>query len=66
VDWRAPLTRALAERHGAAEPAAIGLEVKVAAALDCMALAVSHWVAVNGEADLLDLLSEAFTALSGA
>jgi hypothetical protein len=65
ADWRAPLTRALAERHGAAEPIPIGLSVKVAAALDCMALAVSYWVAVDGEADLVDLLGEGFTALRG-
>jgi AcrR family transcriptional regulator len=65
ADWRAPLTRALAERHGVAEPIPIGLSVKVAAALDCMALAVSHWVAADGEADLVDLLREGFAALSG-
>ena len=65
ADWRAPLTRALAERHGAAKPIPIGLSVKVAAALDCMGLAVSHWVAVDGEADLVELLREGFAALSG-
>ena len=37
----------------------------MAAALDCMSLAVSHWVAVDGEADLVDLLREGFTALRG-
>ena len=65
ADWRAPLTHALAERHGAADPIPIGLAVKVAAALDCMGLAVSHWVAVDGEADLVELLREGFAALSG-
>jgi AcrR family transcriptional regulator len=65
ADWRAPLTRALAERHGVAEPIPIGLAVKVAAALDCMGLAVSYWVSVDGEADLVDLLREGFAALSG-
>jgi len=67
ADWRAPLTRALAERHGAGagKPIPIGLAVKVAAALDCMGLAVSYWVAVDGEADLMDLLTEAFAALQG-
>ncbi len=65
-DWRTPLTRALAERHGAPpEPAPIGLSVKVAAALDCMGLAVSYWVAADGEVDLVDLLREGFTALGG-
>ena len=65
ADWRAPLTRALAERHGVAGPIPIGLSVKVAAALDCMGLAVAHWVAVDGEADLVDLLREGFAALGG-
>jgi AcrR family transcriptional regulator len=64
-DWCTPLTRALAERHGVTEPIPIGLAVKVAAALDCMALAVSHWVAVDSQADLVDLLREGFAALTG-
>ena len=65
ADWRMPLARALAERHGIAEPIPIGLSVKVAAALDCMDLAVSQWVAEDGEVDLVDLLRDGFTALSG-
>jgi AcrR family transcriptional regulator len=64
-DWRTPLTRALAERHGVAEPIPIGLAVKVAAAFECMGLAVSYWAASDGGADLLDLLREGFGALSG-
>ena len=66
ADWRAPLTRALAERHGIAEPIPIGLSVKVAAALDCMDLAVSHWASGDGEVDLVEQLRAGFTALSGA
>jgi AcrR family transcriptional regulator len=66
ADWRAPLARALAERHGAGEPVPLGLEVKVAAALDCMGLAVSRWVGAEGQVDLADLLREGFAALSGA
>jgi AcrR family transcriptional regulator len=65
ADWRAPLTRALAERHGAGDPVPIGLAVKVAAALDCLGLAVSRWVAAGGQVDLVDLLREGFAALSG-
>ena len=30
-----------------------------------MGLAVSYWVAVDGEVDLVDLLREGFAALSG-
>ena len=64
-DWRTPLTRALAERHGVSEPVPISLAVKVGAALECMGLAVGYWVAADGEVDLVDLLKEGFTALSG-
>lgn len=65
-DWRTPLARALAERHGLAEPVPIGLSVKVAAALECMGLAVSYWAAADGEVDLVDLLKEGFAALNGS
>jgi AcrR family transcriptional regulator len=64
-DWRTPLTRALAERHGVSGPVPIGLSVKAGAALECMGLAVSYWAAADGGADLVDLLREAFAALSG-
>jgi AcrR family transcriptional regulator len=64
-DWRTPLTRALAERHGVAGPVPIRLAVKVGAALECMGLAVSYWVAADGGVDLVDLLKEGFTALGG-
>jgi AcrR family transcriptional regulator len=64
-DWRTPLTRALAERHGVRGPIPISLPVKVAAALDCMGLAVAYWAAADGEADLSDVLREGFRALSG-
>src|SRR6266700_2396339 len=63
-DWRTPLNRALAERHGISEPIPISLSVKVAAALECMGLAVAYWAA-DGEVDLVDLLREGFTALRG-
>jgi AcrR family transcriptional regulator len=66
-DWRAPLARALAERHGLTGQAQvpIGLSVKAGAALECMGLAVAYWAAVDGEADLVALLKEGFAALSG-
>ncbi len=66
ADWRTPLTAALSERHGIDGPVPIGLSVKVAAALDCMGLAVAHWVAVDGQADLVGLLREGFAALGSA
>ncbi len=64
-DWRTPLTRVLAERHGVSEPVPIGLSVKVAAAIECLGLAVSYWATADGEVDLVDLLREGFTALRG-
>jgi AcrR family transcriptional regulator len=64
-DWRTPLSRALAERHGVSGPVPISLAVKVGAALECMGLAISYWAAADGAVDLADLLKEGFTALSG-
>ena len=65
-DWRTPLTRALAERSGIAGPVPFSLSVKVAAALQCMNLAVEYWAAADGEVDLVDLLEEGFAVLSGS
>lgn len=62
-DWRTPLTRALAERHGVSGPIPISLSVKVGAALECMGLAVSYWAAADGAVDLIGLLREGFAAL---
>jgi AcrR family transcriptional regulator len=62
-DWRTPLTLALAERHGVAEPVPLALAVKVGAALECMGLAISYWIAADGEADLIGLIEEGFAAL---
>jgi AcrR family transcriptional regulator len=64
-DWRTPLTRALAERHGVSGPVPFGLAVKVGAALECMGLAVSCWAAADGAADLMDLLADGFAVLGG-
>jgi AcrR family transcriptional regulator len=64
-DWRTPLTHALAERHGVSGPVPIVISVKVAAALDCMALAVAYWAGADGGVDLMELLREGFTAFSG-
>lgn len=65
-DWRTPLARVLAERHGHAEQVPLGIAVKVAAALECVGQAVSYWAAADGQADLADLIEEGFAALSVA
>jgi AcrR family transcriptional regulator len=62
--WRPALARALAERAGSAGPATLGPTVRAAAALDCLNVAVDHWTASDGKLDLVDLLDEAFAALS--
>lgn len=61
--WRPGLTAALAARKNIAEPAPLDLAVVVAAALDCLSVAVEHWTAVDGRADLVELVDEAFAAL---
>ncbi|MFI9759560.1 TetR/AcrR family transcriptional regulator [Streptomyces sp. NPDC051963] len=62
--WRPGLAQALAERAGTSGPPALGLTVKAAAALDCLNIALDHWTASDGRLDLIDLLDEAFAALS--
>jgi AcrR family transcriptional regulator len=61
--WRPAFTEALVARAGLTGPAPIGMEVKVAAALGCMAIAIDRWAASNGELDLLALLAEGFDEL---
>jgi len=45
-------------------PLPVRLAVLVAAALDCMDIAVAHWAASDGRDDLAELLAEGFDALS--
>jgi AcrR family transcriptional regulator len=65
LDWRAPLTRALADRHGITEPVPFSLSVKVTVALQCLSLALDHWAALDGAVDLVDLIDEGFATVSG-
>ncbi|MFC4007357.1 TetR family transcriptional regulator [Nonomuraea purpurea] len=63
-NWRPALVQALAERAGSARPAPLALPVRVAAALDCLNIAVDHWAASDGSLDLVGLIDEAFAALA--
>lgn len=38
--------------------------MKAAVALDCLSIALDHWTASDGRLDLVDLLDQAFAALS--
>lgn len=62
--WRPALAQALAEHTGSSQPATLGVLVRVAAALDCLDIAVDHWAASEGELDLGDLLDKAFAELT--
>jgi AcrR family transcriptional regulator len=62
--WRPGLATALAERSGPEHPVTLGHAVRVAAALDCLNVALDHWTASDGELDLVALLDEAFAALA--
>ncbi|MPY59953.1 TetR family transcriptional regulator [Streptomyces spongiae] len=65
--WRPALAEALAERAGSADSAdspTLGQSVRAAAALDCLNVALDHWLASDGRLDLVDLLDEAFAALA--
>ena len=63
-DWRPALTAALAERAGLSGRLPVRLAVLVAAAVDCMDIAVAHWAASDGKDDLAQLLAEGFDALA--
>lgn len=62
--WQPKLTDALAERNGSPSPVPLALAVRVAAALQCLNIAVEHWTASDGRLDLQELLDEAFAALA--
>ncbi|MGX9885516.1 TetR family transcriptional regulator [Streptomyces sp. NPDC002276] len=64
--WRVALARALAERTAPPGPARtpLSLSVKAGAALECLNTALDHWTASEGHLDLVDLLDEAFAALT--
>ncbi|MEV6588238.1 TetR family transcriptional regulator [Streptomyces acidicola] len=62
--WRPALAEALAERAGSAEAPTLGQSVRAAAALDCLYVALDHWLASGGRLDLVTLLDEAFSALA--
>ncbi|MFI6933749.1 TetR family transcriptional regulator [Streptomyces sp. NPDC050287] len=64
--WRPALAEALAERAGTPGEVTLGHTVRAAAALDCLNVALDHWTASDGRLDLVDLLDEAFAALTGA
>ncbi|MFE5113658.1 TetR family transcriptional regulator [Streptomyces sp. NPDC056663] len=61
VTWHQPLMDALAERP-AATPV-LAAHVRVAAAMDCLTVALEHWVGDGGRADLATFLDDAFSAL---
>ncbi|RMB85167.1 TetR family transcriptional regulator [Streptomyces shenzhenensis] len=62
--WCPALALALAERSGRGPTPTLGQQVRVAAALDCLRVAVDHWTASDGHHDLVTLLDEAFAALA--
>ncbi|MEU6222885.1 TetR/AcrR family transcriptional regulator [Streptomyces sp. NPDC047042] len=62
--WWPTLTQALAERTDPPQPVTLAVSVKAAAALDCLNIALDHWTASDGHLDLVDLLDEAFSALT--
>lgn len=62
--WWPALARALAERTDPAQPVTLAISVKAAAALDCLNIALDHWTASDGRLDLVDLLDQAFGALT--
>ncbi|MFJ2510298.1 TetR family transcriptional regulator [Streptomyces griseoviridis] len=61
--WRPSLAAALAGRAGDGQPT-LAQSVRAAAALDCLNVALDHWLASDGALDLVALLDDAFDALA--
>ncbi|MFC5744389.1 TetR/AcrR family transcriptional regulator [Actinomadura rugatobispora] len=64
ASWLPALAEALSRRSGHDRPTPLAPEVRAAAALDCLSIAVAHWTASDGELDLAELLDQAFAALT--
>lgn len=64
--WQVALGHALADRSGLDGQGTDALEanVRAAAALDCLNIALDHWTASDGKSDLEALLDRAFGALA--
>lgn len=62
--WLPALANALAERTGSPQLVTLDISVKAAAALACLNIALDYWTASDGDLDLVDLLDQAFAALS--
>ncbi|MFJ8927507.1 TetR/AcrR family transcriptional regulator [Streptomyces sp. NPDC102364] len=61
--WRPLMAEALAERAGSASPT-LPQQVRAAAALDCVYLAVEQWHSSDGTLDLTALLDDAFAVVA--
>ncbi|MFE3601464.1 TetR family transcriptional regulator [Streptomyces sp. NPDC059096] len=64
--WRPLLVGALAGRTDPPRPEELALAVKAGAALECLDIALDHWLASDGRLDLVHLLDETFAALTPA
>lgn len=62
--WRPALAQALAERGGSRRSATVADVVRATAALVCLNVALEKWVGSGGKLDLVEIIDEAFSALS--
>ena len=62
--WHPALAEALAGRTDPPRPMTVALSVRAAAALACLNIALGHWIASDGQLNLVALLDEAFTELA--
>lgn len=64
ASWRPRLEQALLARAGLQPPPAVVLRARVAAALECLTVALQSWVENEGHDDLDALLDQAFGAFT--
>jgi AcrR family transcriptional regulator len=66
ASWRPRMVERLAAREGFRPASPLALRTRVAAALECLTVAIEAWLEDEGRSELDDLLAETFDALRPA
>lgn len=66
ASWRPRMVEQLAAREGVRAVSPLALRTRVAAALECLTVAIEAWLEDEGRSELHDLIAETFEALRPA
>lgn len=64
ASWRPRMVRQLSKRDGSPPASPLTLRTRVAAALECLTVALESWLGEDGRSKLGDLLDQTFEAIS--